>query len=312
MKLECKLCGFENSADRLFCERCFLSLRQMTRYDISNEDFISDGDKDAFEILEDTSLLSNILNSVLIKPRMKRMIDSLSKNENSLNRQSKFAGLIEECADILSLKYLPEVKIGNLGQKNAFTTGIDERNIIVIDRTLMDVLSYDEFRSLLGHEMGHIKSCHVAYHSIAEIMERGMEFSASLLGMNLISMPMRLALKAWHRESEISADRASLIVSNSIESIASLFIKIIDSKKNLMDSNTDLNLLIEFLSSHPTHLNRLKALREFENSVQYSNIKKRLNLRKMLGPAFIEICKFCGAQKLIEEIFCPKCNRSLV
>jgi hypothetical protein len=61
-------------------------------------------------------------------------------------------------------------------------------------------MSYEPF---FGHEMGHIKSRHLLYHSLAETLAGGIGISASLIGpeINLISMPMRLALLAWQRES---------------------------------------------------------------------------------------------------------------
>ena len=304
----CKKCGHENDSNSLFCRNCSSSLRQRTSYDISAEDFIFEGDRDTFEILESTGLLYHILNTTIIKPRLTNLIEKLLKGTKKLESDNKFRRLIEECADVLSLECLPEVRLGELGQKNAFTTGVDEQNIIIIDKALAYALSYDEMRSLLGHEMGHIKSRHLMYHSIAEILERGIEFSSSLIGMSVISIPMRLALKAWHRESEFSADRASLIVANDLKSIASMFIKLIDDQ---MSATSNLNSLFEILSTHPTHHNRIKELKDFEDSIEFADIKKKLELRNILGRAFIRNCRFCGSQKSIDEVFCPNCGRSL-
>jgi Zn-dependent protease with chaperone function len=304
----CEKCGHENGSNSLFCSNCSSILRQRTSYDITAEDFIFEGDKDAFEILESTGLLYHILNTTIIKPRLTKLIEKLLKGTKQLESNNGIKRLIEECADVLSLESLPEVRLGELGQKNAFTTGMDEQNIIIIDKGLAYALSYDEMKSLLGHEMGHIKSRHLMYHSIAEILERGIEFSSSLIGMNLISIPMRLTLKAWHRESEFSADRASLIVTNNLKSIASMFIKLIGSQTNIP---SNLESLFEVLSTHPTHHNRINELKKFEDSIEFANIKKKLELRKTLGRAFISNCRFCGSQKSIDEIFCPICGRSL-
>ncbi len=305
----CKKCSHENDSNSLFCRNCSSILRQRTSYDVTAKDFIFEGDKDAFEILESTGLIYYILNTTIIKPRLTNLIKKLLKGTKKLDSDNEFRELIEESADVLSLEYLPEVRLGELGQKNAFTTGIDEQNIIIIDKDLAYSLSYDEMRSLLGHEMGHIKSRHLMYHSIAEILERGIEFSSSLIGMNVISIPMRLALKAWHRESEFSADRASLIVANDLKSIASMFVKLVGGQIN---APSNINSLFEMLSTHPTHHNRIKELKNFENSIEFANIQKKLELRNMLGRAFIMNCRFCGSQKSIDEIFCPNCGRSLV
>ena len=135
-----------------------------------------------------------------------------------------------------------------------------------------------------------------------------MEFSSSIIGMNLISIPLRLALMAWHRESEFSADRASLIVTNNIETIASMFVKLVGDNTKM---SSDLSSLFEILNSHPTHYNRINELKNFEKSIEFTNLRKKLELRNVLKRAFIRNCRFCGSQKSIDDIFCPNCGRSL-
>jgi len=223
----------------------------------------------------------------------------------------RIESLIVECADILALDLLPAVYLSNAGQRNAFTAGSDLEPIIVIDQDLVGLLSDEELRALLGHEMGHIKSRHLAYHSIAELLERGLGFSTSILGMGLVSIPMRLAMLAWHRESEFSADRAGLIAADSFASVASMFVKMIGDSGMTMDLHTNLTSLLEALQSHPHHLTRLKALKEFTDSAKYLDVKKKLEYREMFKLAFSETCRFCGASKNVEEIFCPRCKRSL-
>ncbi len=304
----CRHCGFENSTQKLFCEKCKLCLRQSTNFDLTIEDFVTDGDKEAFEILEETGPLLHLLHSTVIKPRLKKTVNSLSKIAQPIKLHNKIESLNEECADIMSLDSLPEVRLGDIGQKNAFTTEIDSKAIIIIDQSL-NYLSENELRCLLGHEMGHIKGRHLFYHSVAELLERGVEFSGSLIGMRLFSIPMRLALMSWHRESELSADRASLIVTDDLNVVASMFVKIVGGP--IVDTNTTLNSLLEVLSTHPTHFNRMDSLREFANSDEYFEIRKKMRRRKILERAFDNACRFCGASKSVEAVFCPNCGRSL-
>ena len=307
----CNQCGIENRAEKLFCEQCASNLGLATSFDLTVKDFVTDGDQEAFEMLEETGPLLHLLHSTVVKPKLKKVVDRLLRNTKSSKSNETIGLLAEECADILGLNSLPDVRVGDIGQKNAFTTESDSKAIIIIDQSLIHYLSDNELSSLLGHEMGHIKSRHLMYHSIAELLERGIEFSTSLTGIRLLSIPLRLALMSWHRESELSADRASLIVTDDLGSIASMFAKIVGGYREIMDSDTILNSLLEVFNTHPVHLNRIKALREFANSPEYAKVRKKIRRKKMLKKAFDKTCRFCGASKLIEEIFCPGCGRSL-
>jgi len=275
------------------------------------DDFLTEGDKDAFEILEETKPIFNLLYSTFIKSRLRNLTEKISKTTKKSTFYEKIRMLNIECGDILSLDRLPDIYVTDLGQKNAFTTEINSKANIIIDSSLINYLSDDEMRSLIGHEMGHIKCHHLLYHSIAELLEQGLEFSTSLMGFRLLSIPLRLALKAWHRESEFSADRASLIVTDNLNSVASMFTKIVKNP-NTIQFKTNLNSFFEILSNHPTHLNRLNALKDFADSTQYLKIKKKLQQRRIFEKAFINKCRFCDGVKNIEDIICPNCNKSLV
>jgi len=275
------------------------------------DDFLIEGDKDAFEILEEAKPIFSILYSTFIKFRLRNLTEKMSKTTEKSTFYKEIGMLNIECSDILSLDSLPDIHVTDLGQKNAFTTEINSKPVIIIDSSLINYLSEDEMRSLIGHEMGHIKCHHLLYHSIAELLEQGLEFSTSLMGFRLLSIPLRLALKAWHRESEFSADRASLIVTDNLNSIASMFTKIVENL-NTIQFKTNLDSFLEILNNHPTHLNRLNALKNFSDSTQYLKIKKKLQQRRIFEKAFINKCRFCGEVKNIEDVICPNCNKSLV
>ncbi len=160
--------------------------------------------------------------------------------------------------------------------------------------------------------MGHIKSRHLKYHAVAEQLERGIAFSGSIIGMNLISMPVRMALMSWHRESEISADRASLISAGELSSTISMFLKILGKNEQRIDSDSTISSIFEVMQTHPNHSKRIKALQDFSISENYNSIKKKLERRKTFENAFRDTCRFCGSSKEIEEIFCPSCGKSLI
>jgi hypothetical protein len=81
---------------------------------------------------------------------------------------------------------------------------------------------------------------------------------------------------------------------------------------NTIQSNTNLDSFLEILNNHPTHLNRLNALKDFSDSTQYLKIKKKLQQRRFFEKALTNKCKFCGEAKNTEDVICPNCNKSLV
>ena len=309
MQKICGNCGFKNSSDRMYCQNCRIMMRYITSYDFTTEELITDGDKQAVEDLKSINSVIEIIYKTIVEPRLKNVAAKISITGEY---NPKIESLASDCADILSLERLPIVNVSNVGQSIAMTTGTESDATIIIESSIIPRLSDQELKALIGHEMGHIKSHHLKYHAVAEQLERGIVFSESIIGMNLISMPVRMALMSWHRESEISADRASLIVSGELSSAISMFMKILGKNVQTIDSDSTFSSIFEVMQTHPNHLKRIKALQEFSISENYNEIKKKLKRRKTFEKAFIENCRFCGSPKQIEDTFCPNCGKSLI
>jgi Zn-dependent protease with chaperone function len=279
----------------------------MTSYDLSAKDFVTEADARALRTLRAAGPLLNVVYSAVIEPRLSSLTEGLvRKAVRSLTIES----IASECAATLSLDNLPTVVLGNLRQANALTTGTESSTVILVDRHLAEKFSESEMRALLGHEMGHIKSRHLMYHSVAELIERGLSFSGSLAGIGMFSLPLRLALLSWHRESEFSADRAGLIACGSLDSASSMFMKIVGADGGL-DAESDLATVLAAFQCHPQNRLRVEAMRNFAASAAYSEVRRKLELRNMLENAFSLECRFCGSEKDVEELFCPSCGRAL-
>ncbi|MBS7625936.1 M48 family metalloprotease, partial [Candidatus Bathyarchaeota archaeon] len=224
MSLTCKKCGLVNVDGKFFCEYCGARLHHSSIYDLRVDDFITDGDREAFNILKCIGPLIPFLYSTIIKSKLQRDTSKFIRNHSPTERLTT---LSVDCAEILALEYLPKVYVTDLGQKNAITLGDDSEALIVLDNDLQKSLSDGELRALLGHEMGHIKSRHLAYHVTAEVLECGLAFASHLTNVGILSLPVKPILLAWHRESELSADRASLIVAGDITHVETMFLKMI-------------------------------------------------------------------------------------
>ena len=308
----CPKCVTTNVKERLYCGRCSSILEPRTSYWLQVEDFQTTADRDALGLVKSTGVLPHLLNQFLGRPRAKKQLDIISREGTLLDRFEDLSAVMRECAYALCLERLPSAYvIRGTGPPNAFTFGDDAAPIIVVDGRLVQAMGADELRCLFGHEMGHIKSKHLLYHSLAEMLTQGVGISASLAGFELVSTPMRMALLAWQRESEFSADRAALIASGNPNHVASMFAILGGISNRSISSNTSLaESIVKIFSSHPILNERVNSVFRFSNSAEYKGIVEKLNKRRMFSDAFTSFCRFCGSQKSIEALFCPKCKKS--
>lgn len=106
---------------------------------------------------------------------------------------------------------------------NAFTTGVDHP-LIVLNSGLVENFTDDELLSIIGHEMGHIKSKHMLYHWMAHNMSQWMFNNGVISGMALLGL--LVALNEWQRKSELTADRAGMIACNNRDATISGMMKL--------------------------------------------------------------------------------------
>jgi Zn-dependent protease with chaperone function len=231
---------------------------------------------------------------------------------------SELDKLVRHCAIALSIDTLPETVIVQSSAPNAFTFGSGERAFVVVNSGTFNLLTKRELTALFAHELGHVKSGHMLYHTVAEILGGGIGFSASVLGLGLVMLPVRLALLSWHRESEVTADRGSLLVVNDINVIKSFMTRIaLWSRDAAPSKGFDiekekvgvLESASELLRTHPLHANRFRLAKEFFESEQFLAARRKIDTRLGLLRALIPVCRFCGAAKPAYDQFCPTCGR---
>jgi Zn-dependent protease with chaperone function len=266
-----------------------------------------------------TGVLPFLVKNLTLANFEKNLSSRLSREACNVTYPSKLDALVRYCAIALSLDALPEVLIVKGNQPNAFTFGSEEHAFLVVNSRILDLFTEREVTALFAHELGHVKSGHILYHTVAEALGGGISVSASFLGLDIVSLPVRLALLSWHRESEVTADRASLLVVNDISVIKSLMTKLAlwsspgmipsggfdieKDKAGLLDSASEL------FRTHPLHVNRFKLAKDFFESDQFRFARRKIETRLDLLRALIPICRFCGERKRVEELFCPMCGR---
>jgi Zn-dependent protease with chaperone function len=270
-------------------------------------------------MIKATGVLPYLVKNLALPNLEKDLLSRFSRQAHRVAHPSKVDALVRQHAIALSLDTLPEVLIIEGTQPNAFTFGREEHAYLVLNSGILDSFTDRELCALFAHELTHIKSGHMLYHTVAEILGGGIGVSASFLSLGILSLPVRLALLSWHRESEVTADRGSLIVVNDIDVMKSLMTKLAVWSSGGVLSSGQLDIerekvgmlesAAELFSTHPLYVNRFKRLKEFSGSEQFLRARRKIETRLNVLRALIPFCRFCGTRKPIEDLFCPTCKR---
>ncbi|KXX69019.1 M48 family metallopeptidase [Flammeovirga sp. SJP92] len=234
----------------------------------------------------DTLLKFIISNTTEKSLRMMTLASSVRVNENQFSDVHRL--LIEAC-EILDIKEVPELYVSQSPILNAGAIGVDNP-FIVLNSSIVETLNEEELLTVIGHELGHIVSGHVLYHTLLSVL---LKVSVVDLGIPLgktVILGIIMALKEWERKSELSADRAGLLVSQNPETCIHLLMKLAGggmiSEMNLGEFikqaeeyeqqsglvNKTHKFLNTIFQSHPFPVTRIAELLKWIQSGDYENI----------------------------------------
>lgn len=128
---------------------------------------------------------------------------------------------LEDACKILDLPKVPDLYIEWDYNINACTVGADNP-IIILKSGLIDLCTDEEIMFIIGREVGHIKSNHMLYHMMAQVINY---FIDATPGGTLVAGGLQFALYYWSRMSEFTADRAGLLCCQDTEAMAHAFVK---------------------------------------------------------------------------------------
>jgi len=133
--------------------------------------------------------------------------------------------MVRDAAGVLDLPRVPELYIKQSPELNAYTMGMAEP-FVVLHTALVDLLDPEELRFVVGHEVGHAMSGHCTYHTIARhlVVLGAMAASVPLGGIG--AQVLLAALGEWSRKSELSSDRAGLLVGQKREAALRALMKL--------------------------------------------------------------------------------------
>ncbi len=214
---------------------------------------------------------------------------------------STLYGIYRECLRDLDISLEPTLYVSQSPQVNSYALG-QEQPYIVINTGVLELFEEDELRTILAHELGHIKCNHTLLIQMA-VWTMGM---AEMLGKmsiglgSVVSTGLIYAFYEWRRKAELSADRAALLVTDDLRPITTTMMKLtggsnryahecsvdeflrqVEQYQELEQQN--LNQLYRFLLNnggngafltHPFPIERFYYLRAWSSSPEYARIRQ--------------------------------------
>lgn len=295
---------------------------------LSSAAFEHPADRAALDVVKKIPLLDNIF-AKLIELGAERIlrVQLMGRAVHVTNKQCpKIYKLFREACDILDMPE-PDLFIISNPVPNAFTLGF-ERPLIVLHSGIIDLLTEEELMAVLGHELGHVKAGHTLYKTIAYFLLRMMEMIFGLGGV--AQFGLAVALYDWSRKSELTADRAEMLVAQNLDTCIRVNMKLAGGSWSIYEQmdpdeflrqaenyedldystlNKVYKLLQELFLTHPLPVYRAKEVKAWAEGKAYKEIMEGRYPTKDEDIGLRE-CPHCGAKVSPSFFFCPDCGKS--
>lgn len=275
---------------------------------LSSSDFATLADQSILGSLRATEPLPHLIEKV-VPASSKASEKWLSKNGSRVDFPSRLDALVRGMGEVLGIQRLPRVYVARTPEMNAFSSGTDDDPLLVVCSPVFQVLDYLGLEGLVAHELAHIANRHVLYHTLAESFSTGFQFAASALAAGMVSLPIRMMLLSWYRESETSADRASLLFLGDPRKFESMMVSLSGPRGAKTTSAAE--DLAELIQTHPNVANRLRLAREYSGNPDYPAVREKL-IAAANSSALMAFCRRCGLVSPRAELFCPGCGVSRI
>lgn len=218
----CPACGGGGALlplDKVYCATCRWLRPLHDTYDVDVNAFLWRLDADAMNVLCSMGPLTAAAHAVserVGRPWFEASVNGLRLSEKQL--PEIFLPAIR-AARIMALRYLPEIYISGEQMWDATTLGTDNGAFIVLGSVLTNFKG-DDLLFVLGREMGHVRAGHALWKTVMQFVS-GRARHRSIMGEGVLKLlnPAKLVesaidapLMAWSRHSEITADRAGMLV----------------------------------------------------------------------------------------------------
>lgn len=194
-----------------------------------------------------------------------------------------------EACEVLDVQDRPELFVAQTPLVNAGAVGVDKPFIVLNSGTLA-LLEPDELQFVLAHELGHVLSGHVPYKTMLRLLLRLSILVLSIPLGGAAIMALTTALLEWDRKSELSADRAALLGTQSPELALRVNMKLagggrtkdmsadafVDQAREYEEGGSVIDGVIKLLNlvgrTHPFPVLRLAELSKWQEDGAYQRI----------------------------------------
>ncbi|MFD8205467.1 M48 family metallopeptidase [Streptomyces sp. NPDC059695] len=154
--------------------------------------------------------------SALLPERSLRLLYLSDSVRVSDAQFSHLNDMLRDACYILDLEKVPPMYVVQDPKPNAMCIGLDEP-IIVVTTGLVELLDEEEMRAVVGHEVGHALSGHAVYRTVLLFLTN-LALKVAWIPLGTVAITAIVtALREWFRKSELSADRAGLLVGQDVQ-----------------------------------------------------------------------------------------------
>jgi Zn-dependent protease with chaperone function len=229
------------------------------------------------------------LMSGMLRERQHRLLYLASAARVGPRQFADLDALLDECVDVLDAPAKPELYVMQSATTDTFTIGMD-KPFIVISSGLYDLMTHEELRFVVGHELGHALSGHAVYRTMMmHLMRLARSFGVVPVG-GWALRAIVAALLEWQRKSELSGDRAGLLCSQDLDTAIGVEMKLAGgSRLDKLDSEAFLAQAREYertgdmrdgvlkllnleLQTHPFSVLRAAALTNWVDTGGYGKV----------------------------------------
>ncbi|MGH9029922.1 MAG: M48 family metallopeptidase, partial [Acidimicrobiales bacterium] len=181
---------------------------------ISAQGFAHPADRAATAAIHTVPVLEKVIKAMTEHGYERRMRQLLLGNSVRVGGDQLPAvwAMQRRCANTLDISRCPHLYVTQEPVGNGLTIGTNEP-VTLVSSGLVASYSEEELGSVLAHEMGHVLADHVGLTTTFKLVQQilgGVIRSVPLAGIPLVAIYM--ALLEWSRAAELTADRASAVV----------------------------------------------------------------------------------------------------
>lgn len=192
---------------------------------------------------------------------------------------------------------VPDVFVKQNPVPNAYTLAIQgKKPSIVLHTSLIDLMTLEEVKAVIGHEMGHLKCEHSLWITVLNILSLGVDIVELVVPLGLRQIVSR-QLVQWRRSAELTCDRASMLVVQDEDVVISVMMKLAGGAQSLAGEmspkafarqaneyddatrSSPLGRLIRRQDEdqlYPLPIQRAREIQKYAASDEYAQLKTRL------------------------------------